>query len=152
MKTKTLSMEQEMLKVLEENLVGDKEFLAAMIARKNLEEIRPLRANLKSNSELMQLWETLKYSMDPVFEFIQTYVELGVDSINLRLGNFNVLYYILPPFDILLVAVTPLTANLDRIEQKMDATRRRIIFLLETKDDAKRGVAWQKKKRKSYGR
>jgi len=104
---------------------------ACMVARKGLEGITPLTESFKR--EVMEIWEILKKTMDELFDVIEHYSESGLDKVYFELGEFDVMFFILPGSDTALVAIVPALANRGLLEVELENARRRIIKILEEK-------------------
>lgn len=123
------SKEDRILRVLTEDLQRLEDIHACMVARKGLEGIIPLTEDFKK--EIFEVWGILKKTMDKFFEVIAQYSELGLDKVYFELGNFDVLFFILPGTDNALVAIVPALANRGLLEVEMENARRKIIGILE---------------------
>ena len=123
--------EDRILKVLEEDLMPLEDIRACMVARKGLEGITPFTESFKR--EVMTIWETLKNTMDELFDVIGHYSESGLDKVYFELGEFDVMFFILPGSDTALVAIVPALANRGLLEVELENARRRIIGILEEK-------------------
>jgi hypothetical protein len=62
---------------------------------------------------------------------INHYSEYGLDKVYFELGDWDVLFFILPGMDTALVAIVPALANRGLLEVEMENTRREIIKILE---------------------
>ncbi len=123
------SKEDRILRVLTEDLQRLEDIHACMVARRGLEGIIPLTEDFKK--EISEIWGILKKTMDKFFEVIAQYSELGLDKVYFELGNFDVLFFILPGTDNALVAIVPALANRGLLEVELENARRKIIGILE---------------------
>jgi hypothetical protein len=124
------SREERILKVLDEDLLRLEDIHACLVARKNLEGIVPITEDFKR--EVMGIWEVLKDTMDEFFDVIEKYSRYGLDKVYFELGEFDVLFFILPSSDTALVAVVPALANRGLLEVEMENARRKIIGIIES--------------------
>lgn len=125
------SPEQKILQVLQEDLMQLEDIHACMVARKNLEGIVPITEKFKK--EILPVWDTLKGTMDELFDVIKHYTEYGLDKVYFELGNHDVMFFVLPGLDTALVAIVPALANRGLLEVELENARRRIIKILEEK-------------------
>lgn len=102
---------------------------ACMVARKGLEGVVPLTEDFKK--EIMGIWEILKNTMDDFFAVIAQYSEYGLDKAYFELGDFDVMFFILPGSDTALVAIVPALANRGLLEVELENARRAIIKIIE---------------------
>jgi hypothetical protein len=123
------SREEEIKKVLDEDLTPLEDIRACMVARKNLEGIVSMSDAFRR--EITPVWETLKGTMDELFDVIGHYSEYGLDKVYFELGNYDVMFFILPGLDTALVAIVPALANRGLLEVELENARRRIIKILE---------------------
>lgn len=126
------SPEQKILQVLQEDLMQLEDIHACMVARKNLEGIVPITEKFKK--EILPVWDTLKGTMDELFDVIKHYTEYGLDKVYFELGNHDVMFFVLPGLDTALVAIVPALANRGLLEVELENARRRIVRILEGKE------------------
>lgn len=124
------SKEDQILQVLSEDLQPLEDIHACMVVRKNLEGIFPIKEAFKS--EILDIWEILKKTMDELFDVIAHYSKFGLDKVYFELGKFDVMFFILPSTDTALVAVVPALANRGLLEVEMENARRKIIAIIES--------------------
>jgi hypothetical protein len=124
------SKEDRILRVLTDDLQRLEDIHACMVVRKNLEGIIPITEEFKA--EVMEIWDILKNTMDDFFEVISHYSEFGLDKVYFELGDFDVMFFILPATDTALVAIVPALANRGLLEVEMENARRRIIDIIES--------------------
>ncbi len=122
------SKEEEILKVLSEDLLQLEDIHACMVVRKNLEGIFPMTEEFKQ--EIIEIWDVLKNTMDEFFEIISHYSKYGLDKIYFELGKYDVIFFILPGSDTALVAIVPALANRGLLEVELENARRKIIQIL----------------------
>lgn len=116
------------MRVLEEDLLPLEDVHACMVARKDLEGIVPLCEEFKQ--EIMGIWEVLKNTMNEFFDVISHYSEYGLDKAYFELGDFDVMFFILPGSDTALVAIVPALANRGLLEVELENARRAIIKII----------------------
>ena len=124
--------DEQILQLLQEDLMPLEDILYCMVARKNMEGILPPTDKLRQN--IMPIWETLKQTMDDLFDVIKHYGEYGLDKIYFELGQHDVMFFIIPGSDTALVAIVPALANRGLLEVELENARRRIIKILEQKN------------------
>jgi hypothetical protein len=122
--------EEEILKVLSEDLLRLEDIHACMVARKNLEGIVPITEEFKQ--EIVGIWDMLKDTMNEFFDIISKYSKYGLDKVYFEMGKYEVIFYILPGSDTALVAVVPSLANRGLLEVELENARRRIMGILDT--------------------
>jgi len=125
-----LSKEDRVMKVLTGDLLPLEDVHACMVARKNLEGIVPFTEEFKA--EILSIWDILKGTMNELFDVIAQYGEAGLDKVYFELGQFDVLFFILPGSDTALVSIVPALANRGLLEVEMENARREIIKILES--------------------
>jgi len=123
------SKEDQILKVLSEDLQRLEDIHACMVARKNLEGIIPITEEFKK--EIVEIWGILKKTMNDLFDVIAHYSEFGLDKVYFELGKFDVMFFILSGTDTALVAIVPALANRGLLEVEMENARRKIISIIE---------------------
>ena len=123
-----MATHDEILKVLKEDLMPLEDILACMVAQKGLEGVVPITE--KFRNEIMPIWEILQKTMDEFFLIIRTYGEFGLDKVNFELGNYDVMFFIIPNSDSALVAIVPALANRGLLEVELENARRRILKIL----------------------
>lgn len=124
------STEEQILKILNEDLLRLEDIHACMVARKNLEGIVPITEEFKR--EILGIWEVLEDTMDDFFDVIGKYSEYGLDKIYFELGQYDVMFFILPGSDNALVAIVPALANRGLLEVEMENARRKIVDIIES--------------------
>jgi hypothetical protein len=124
------SKEDQILQVLAEDLQPLEDIHACMVVRKNLEGIFPVKEAFKT--EILDIWEILKKTMDELFDVIAHFSKFGLDKVYFELGKFDVMFFILPSTDTALVAVVPALANRGLLEVEMENARRKIINIIDS--------------------
>jgi len=105
----------------------EEDILAAMVSRKGFEGISD-PAKFKLNN--VQVWTALQNTMDDFFDIIAKFSGTGLDKIYFELGEYDVLFFVLPGRDTALVSVIPALANRGLLEVEMENARRDILKLL----------------------
>ncbi len=123
-----MSIHDKILEVLEEDLMPLEDIHACMVAQRGLEGVVPISDAFRT--EIMPIWEILQRTMDEFFTIIKTYGELGLDKVNFELGNYDVMFFIIPNSDSALVAIVPALANRGLLEVELENARRRILTIL----------------------
>lgn len=123
------SKEDQILRVLDEDLQPLEDIHACMVVRKRLEGIVPITEDFKH--EIVEIWEILKKTMDDLFDVVSHYSRFGLDKIYFELGRYDVMFFILPGTDTALVAIVPALANRGLLEVEMENARRKIIDIIE---------------------
>ncbi|VVB53676.1 Uncharacterised protein [uncultured archaeon] len=126
----TVNRKDQITKVLIEDLQPLEDIYFCFVASKNLEGIlAPIKEEHKN--EILPIWEDLKNTMNELFDVITHYSEHGLDKIYFELGNYDVLFFILPGSNTALGAVIPALANRGLLEVELENARRAIIKILE---------------------
>ncbi|MBN2014446.1 MAG: hypothetical protein JW778_04645 [Candidatus Altiarchaeota archaeon] len=123
------SKEEQILRVLSEDLQPLEDVRACMVVRKRLEGIVPITEDFKH--EIVEIWEILKKTMDDLFDVVSHYSRFGLDKIYFELGKYDVMFFILPSTDTALVAIVPVLANRGLLEVEMENARRKILSIIE---------------------
>jgi predicted regulator of Ras-like GTPase activity (Roadblock/LC7/MglB family) len=123
------SKEEQILRVLAEDLQPLEDIRACMVVRKRLEGIVPITEDFRH--EIVEIWEILKKTMDDLFDVVAHYSRFGLDKIYFELGKYDVMFFILPSTDTALVAIVPALANRGLLEVEMENARRKIIGIIE---------------------
>lgn len=125
-----LSKEEQIMKVLSEDLQPLEDIRACMVVRKNLEGIVPLSEDFKA--EVMDIWSILEKTMDELFDVIAHFSQFGLDKVYFELGRYDVMFFILPGTDTALVAIVPALANRGLLEVELENARRKIMGIIES--------------------
>ena len=123
------SKEEDILRVLSEDLLRLEDIHACMVARKNLEGIVPITEEFKA--EITEVWEILKEVMNEFFGIISRYSKYELNKAYFELGAYGVLFYVLKDSDTALVAIFPRAANRDLIEERLDKARKKIVGIID---------------------
>lgn len=123
-----MTKEDEVLKVLND-LRKVKDIHACMVVRKNLEGIVPFSEEFKT--EVLEIWEVLKNTMNDFFDIVSHYSACGLDKIIFELGTYEVIFFILPSSDTALVAIVPSLANRGFLMIELENARRRINEIID---------------------
>ena len=99
------------------------------VVRKGLDGIFPLSDEFRQ--EVLGIWDALKGTIDELFDVISHYADYGLDKVYFELGEWDVLFFILPGMDTALVAIVPALANRGLLEVELENARREIIRILE---------------------
>ena len=127
-----MSPDDPLLNVLEDLLRLD-DIYACMIARRNMVSVIPDTS--KFNPKIMEVWDIVSIAMKNVFAVIEEYASVGLDVMEFRLKNYSVLFFVIPNTDNALVAIIPSLANKGLIEVEMENARRRIVEVLDRKEE-----------------
>ena len=117
-------IQDKIMDVLMNDLMPLEDIHACMVAQRGLEGVVPITEDFKH--EIMPIWEILQKTMDEFFLIIRTYGELGLDKVNFELGNYDVMFFIIPNSESALVAIVPALANRGLLEVELENARRRI--------------------------
>ena len=115
--------------ILKKDLLGLEDIYACVLARKHLEGIGPFFQK-EHKQELKGIWDALEKTMEDFFEIIEHYSHYGLDKIYYELGEYDVIFFILPGTDTALVAIVPALANRGLLEVELENARRRILEIL----------------------
>ncbi len=127
-----MSPDDPLLNVLEDLLRLD-DIYACMIARRNMVSVIPDTS--KFNPKIMEVWDIVSIAMKNVFAVIEEYASVGLDVMEFRLKNYSVLFFVIPNTDNALVAIIPSLANKGLIEVEMENARRKIVEVLDRKEE-----------------
>jgi uncharacterized protein with GYD domain len=115
--------------ILNEDLLRLEDIHAVMIATKHLEGIGPF-IQPEYEHHLKRIWDTLEKTMDDFFDIIAHYSDYGLDKIYFELGEYDIIFFILPETDTALVAIVPALANRGLLEVELENARRRILEIM----------------------
>lgn len=124
-----VSKEDEIFKILKDDLMRHEDVHACMVARKGLDGIVPLTDQFKQ--EILGVWDALKATMDELFDVITHYTDYGLDKVYFELGEYDVMFFILQGSDTALVAIVPALANRGLLEVELENARRQITKIVE---------------------
>ena len=111
------------------DLTNYDEILACMVARQNMISVMPDQELF--DPQVMQIWDIIKRAMDDVFTVIRGYSQAGLDEIEFRLQEYEVLFYVFPDTENALVVIVPALSNKGLIEVEMENARREIKNIMD---------------------
>jgi len=111
------------------DLLNYDEILACMVARQNMISVMPDQELF--DPQVMQIWDIIKRAMDDVFTVIRGYSQAGLDEIEFRLQEYEVLFYVFPDTENALVVIVPALSNKGLIEVEMENARREIKNIMD---------------------
>lgn len=123
--------EDAILQVLREDLMPLEDIYACMVAKQGMEGIVPITDEFKR--KVIGVWEVMQSSMNELFAVISKYRDYQLDKINLELGQFDIMFFILPGTDTALVAIVPALSNRGLLEVELENARRKILEILQTR-------------------
>ncbi|HEX54671.1 MAG: hypothetical protein DRO90_02000 [Candidatus Altiarchaeales archaeon] len=126
--------EKKILDILLNDLQRLEDIHACGVVRRGLEGIFPSTEEFAR--EIMPIWDTMKATMEKLFEIIEQYSDEGLDKIYFELRDYDVMFFILPRTDTALVAIVPALANRGLLEVEMENARRRIIEIIESGNES----------------
>ena len=121
-------------KVLDDLLKLD-DILACMVARRNMISVMPSGEGFKP--EVNKIWDVIKRAMDDVFTVIGQYSGAGLGEMELRLQDYEVLFYVFPDTENALVAIVPALANKGLLEVEIENARREILKIMDNSEREK---------------
>jgi len=113
-------------------LLNYDEILACMVARQNMISVMPDQELF--DPQVMQIWDIIKRAMDDVFTVIREYSQAGLDEIEFRLQEYEVLFYVFPDTENALVTIVPALANKGLIEVELENARLEILKIMDQKE------------------
>ena len=125
-------MENDPIAIILHDLLKLDDVLGCMVARQNMISVMPDQSNF--DPQVMEIWDIIKRAMDDVFGVIREYSQAGLDVMDFRLQDYEVLFYIFPDTENALVAIIPGLANKGLIDVEMENSRREILKLMENKE------------------
>ncbi len=126
--------EDPIAQVLDELMELD-EILACMIARRNMiGSIMPSCGPEGFKSEVHELWDIIKRTMDSQLNVISEYSQTGLKKIDFQLQEYNVLFYIFPDTENALVGIIRALSNRGLVAIEMENARRKIIKIREEEE------------------
>ena len=114
------------------DLINYDEILACMVARQNMISVMPDQERF--DTQVMQIWDIIKRAMDDVFTVIRGYSQAGLDEIEFRLQEYEVLFYVFPDTENALVVIAPALSNKGLIEVEMENARREIKKIMDEQE------------------
>jgi hypothetical protein len=107
------------------------DILACMVARQNMISVMPSDGTDSFKSEVNQIWDIIHRAMDDVFIVIREYSQAGLSEMELRLQEYDALFFVFPDTENALVAIIPALANKGLLEVEMENARRNILKTME---------------------
>jgi predicted regulator of Ras-like GTPase activity (Roadblock/LC7/MglB family) len=114
---------------------------ACMVARQNMISVMPTAGTDGFKSEINEIWDIIHRAMDDVFHVIREYSQTGLQEMEFRLQEYEVLFYIFPDTDNALVAIIPALSNKGLLEVEMENSRREILKHMEEQEKKRLAVA-----------
>jgi len=118
-----------------DDLLKFDDILACMVARRNMISVMPNSEKFKP--AVNQIWDIIKRAMDDVFGVISQYSQAGLEEMEFRLQDFEVLFYVFPDTENALVSIIPALANKGLIEVEMENARRGILKIMQEPEKEK---------------
>jgi hypothetical protein len=128
-------MRDDPIAMVLDNLLKLDDFLACMVARRNMISVMPSGDEFKP--EINRIWDVIKRAMDEVFTVIGQYSGAGLSKMEFRLQDYEVLFYVFPDTESALVAIIPALANKGLLEVEMENARREILKIMIEQEKAK---------------
>ena len=117
------------------------DILACMVARQNMISVMPTAGTEGFKSEVHEVWDIIHRAMDDVFNVIREYSQTGLQEIEFRLHDYEVLFYVFHDTDNALVAIIPALANKGLLEVEMENARREIQSMMDQQEKERLAVA-----------
>jgi hypothetical protein len=114
---------------------------ACMVARQNMISVMPTAGTDGFKSEIDEIWDIIHRAMDDVFHVIREYSQTGLQEMEFRLQEYEVLFYIFPDTDNALVAIIPALSNKGLLEVEMENSRREILKHMKEQEKERLAVA-----------
>ncbi|PNX48939.1 MAG: hypothetical protein BV457_02740 [Thermoplasmata archaeon M9B1D] len=114
------------------DLINYDEILACMVARQNMISVMPDQERF--DTQVMQIWDIIKRAMDDVFTVIKGYSQAGLDEIEFRLQEYEVLFYVFPDTENALVVIVPALSNKGLIEVELENSRKEILKIMNQQE------------------
>ncbi|PNX50241.1 MAG: hypothetical protein BV456_07325 [Thermoplasmata archaeon M8B2D] len=114
------------------DLINYDEILACMVARQNMISVMPDQERF--DTQVMQIWDIIKRAMDDVFTVIRGYSQAGLDEIEFRLQEYEVLFYVFPDTENALVVIVPALSNKGLIEVELENSRKEILKIMNQQE------------------
>jgi len=128
-------MRDDPIALVLDDLLKLDDILACMVARRNMISVMPSGDGFKP--EVNQIWDIIRRAMDDVFTVIGQYSGAGLGEMELRLQEYEVLFYVFPDTENALVAIVPALANKGLLEVEMENARREILKIMEMPEKEK---------------
>lgn len=126
-------MQDDPIAYILDGLLKFDDILACMVARRNMISVMPTGEEFKP--EINQVWDIIKRAMDDVFGVIREYSQAGLNEMEFRLQDYEVLFYVFPDTENALVAIIPTLANKGLLEVEMENARREILKIMEESEN-----------------
>jgi len=117
------------------------DIFACMVARQNMISVMPTAGTDSFKSEINEIWDIIHRAMDDVFNVIREYSQTGLQEMEFRLQEYEVLFYVFPDTDNALVAIIPALANKGLLEVEMENSRREILKIMAEQEKERLAVA-----------
>jgi len=117
------------------------DILACMVARQNMISVMPTAGTEGFKSEVHEVWDIIHRAMDDVSNVIREYSQTGLQEIEFRLHDYEVLFYVFHDTDNALVAIIPALANKGLLEVEMENARREIQSMMDQQEKERLAVA-----------
>ena len=131
-------VQNDPLEFVLDDLLKLDDILGCMVASKTMIAVMPDQS--KFDPQVLELWDIIKRAMDDVFVVIREYSQTGLNEIEFRLQDYEVLFYILPDTENALVAIVPALANKGLIEVEMGNARREVFGAMDEQEKAQRSA------------
>ena len=128
-------VQNDPLEFVLDDLLKLDDILGCMVASKTMIAVMPDQS--KFDPQVLELWDIIKRAMDDVFVVIREYSQTGLNEIEFRLQDYEVLFYILPDTENALVAIIPALANKGLLEVEMENARREILEIMKKQETEK---------------
>ena len=128
-------MKDDPIATVLDDLMRLDDILACMVARRNMISVMPSGDGFKP--EVNQIWDIIRRAMDDVFSVVGQYSGAGLGEMELRLQNYEVLFYVFPDTENALVAIVPALANKGLLEVEMENARREILKIMNSSEREK---------------
>lgn len=123
---------KEIIKNILEDLLKFEDIYACSVSAKHIGEgIGPFTKE-GHESELKNIWSSLEKTTDEFFRIIENYSDYGLEKIYFELGEYDVIFFILPETDTALVTIVPALANRGLLEVELENARRKIVEIMST--------------------
>lgn len=109
------------------------DILACMVANRNMVSVEPSEGTESFKSEVYQIWDDVKSTMEYAFEMISKHSGFG--EMIYRVRDYEVMLYVLPDTETALVAIVPVLAHKGLLQVAMENARREIIQWMDKKDE-----------------
>jgi hypothetical protein len=128
-------MKDDPIAMVLDDLLKLDDIFACMVARRNMISVMPSGEGFKP--DVNKIWDVIKQAMDDVFTVIGQYSGAGLNEMEFRLQEYEVLFYVFPDTENALVAIVPALANKGLLEVEMENARREILKIMEISEKEK---------------